>query len=555
MQKPDNPFSVTIEEIYHAFSTNENGLSGAAAKQGLDVYGENVLAESHKKTILSILLDQFKNLMIIVLLAAAIISAFLGEVSDAVIIFVVVLLNAVMGTVQESKAEAALEALKKMAAPSVNVIRDGKMLTVKAAMLVPGDVVVLAAGDHVPADMRLVSSASLKIDEAALTGESVPVEKNADAVCAESTPLAERVNMAYSGTSVTYGRGLGVVCYTGMRTEIGKIADALKAAKEGETPLQKRMNGLSKVLSIAVLAIAAVIFVIGVLTGRLIEDMFLVAVSLAVAAIPEGLATVVTLQMTMGVQRMSRRGAIIRKLPAVETLGSTNVICSDKTGTLTQNKMRVLKAFYSGTGKSDDALEPSEELLWLDRVFMLCNDTRIIREDGRDKLVGDPTETALFAFAAARLDYESANNGLPRLFEIPFDSERKLMSTVNGLNQAFLFVKGAPDALIERCTNISVGGEIFPLTEETKKEIYAANERFANEALRVLAAAYKPLETVPESADGLENELVFLGLAGMMDPPRPEVKEAVRICKSAGIRPCDDHRRPYRHGRCHCERS
>ncbi|MGI5848618.1 MAG: calcium-translocating P-type ATPase, PMCA-type [Christensenellales bacterium] len=537
MQKPIVPHTMKKGEIYQTFSTSHLGLSVLTAAQRLKTYGENVLEEGHKKTIVSIMLGQFKNLMIIVLLAAALISVFLGQVSDSAIIFAVVLLNAIMGTVQESKAEAALVALKKMSAPNVNVIRDEKTIIVKASSLVPGDAVVLAAGDYVPADLRLVSVASLKIEEAALTGESVPVEKNADAVLPEDTPIAERINMAYSGTSVTYGRGLGVVCETGMHTEIGKIAGALKAAKENETPLQKRMNALSKLLSIAVIIIAAIIFVIGLMTGRPAADMFLVAVSIAVAAIPEGLATVVTLQMTMGVQKMSCSGAIIRKLPAVETLGCTNVICSDKTGTLTQNKMRVLNVYYCDNEFDAENLSRSDELSLLDKTFILCSDTKVYFEDGEVKMIGDPTEIALYAFSANRLDADKIGKELERIREIPFDSERKLMSTINGRKDLFLFVKGAPDALIDRCTRISVNGKVILLSEERKNSLYAANERFANKALRVLAAAYKPLKTLPESLEGIENDLIFLGLAGMMDPPREEAKEAIRICKNAGIKP------------------
>ncbi|MDD5018109.1 MAG: calcium-translocating P-type ATPase, SERCA-type [Eubacteriales bacterium] len=535
MQKTIAPHGMKIGEVYDTLATSENGLSAEAAQQLLLSHGGNVLEEGKKRTLASIVLSQFKNLMIIVLLAAAAISAVLGEISDAVIIFVVILLNAVMGAVQESRAEAALDALKKMSAPGANVIRDNKTHFIKASALVPGDIVILEAGDFVPADIRLVSTASLKIEEAMLTGESVPVEKNADVLLSEDTPLAERVNMAYSGTNVTYGRGLGVVCYTGMQTEIGKIAGALKAAEEGDTPLQKRMNSLSKVLSVAVLAVAAVIFGIGISTGRSAMDMFFVAVSLAVAAIPEGLATVVTLQLTMGVQKMSRRGAIIRKLPAVETLGCTSVICSDKTGTLTQNKMSVLRVYYNNEEYDAEAAPPGEELSMLDKAFVLCNDTKTVIEDGEEKLVGDPTETALYAFSADRLG--SQIKEYPRVFEVPFDSERKLMSTVNGQTEYMLFVKGAPDELLRRCTKVSLHGEIIALTPQRRDDMLAANERMAGEALRVLAAAYKPLELKPQSAEGLESGLIFLGLAGMMDPPRPEAKEAVGVCRAAGMKP------------------
>ena len=545
MQNSGAPHAMGTGQIYDTFSTGQAGISPEEAQKRTNEFGRNVLEQGHKKTLFSIILAQFKNLMIIVLLAAAVISALLGEVSDAIIIFVVILLNAVMGTVQESKAEAALEALKKMAAPDATVLRGGAVATVKAADLVPGDVVLLEAGDYVPADLRLVSSASLKIEQATLTGESVPVEKDADAVLAADTPLAERDNMAYAGTSVTYGRGQGVVVGIGMDTQIGKIAGALSAAEDGETPLQKRMNALSKVLSIAVLAVAAVIFAVGLLTGRKAIDMFFVAVSLAVAAIPEGLATVVTLQLTMGVQKMSRRGAIIRKLPAVETLGSTTIICSDKTGTLTQNKMRVMRAYYNNEEYEAQDAAASDELDMLGRVFMLCNDTRETTEDGEEKLIGDPTETALFAFAAQQLNTAQTLHHYPRVFEVPFDSERKLMSTVNGSGDVVLYVKGAPDELLRRCSKISLRGEITALDDAQKQRILDANERFAGSALRVLGAAYKPLGAVPAKPDGLEEALIFIGLAGMMDPPRPEAGDAVRVCRGAGIRPVmitGDHR-------------
>jgi|AGTN01.2.fsa_nt_gi ATPase, P-type (transporting), HAD superfamily, subfamily IC/ATPase, P-type (transporting), HAD superfamily, subfamily IC len=533
----DLPYSMSKSALLEAFSTGERGLGAKEAQMRLETQGANVLEEGGKKTLLSIILSQFKNLMILVLLAAAVISALLSEVSDAVIIFAVILLNAGMGTVQESRAEAALEALKKLSAPGANVIRDGAVRAVKSAEVVPGDVVLLAAGDHVPADMRLISSASLRIDESMLTGESVPAEKSADSALPGDTPLAERVNMAYSGTSVVYGRGVGVVAATGMKTEIGKIAGALENAAEGETPLQKRMNSLSKTLSVMVLIIAAAIFGAGLLMKREMLDMFLVAVSLAVAAIPEGLATVVTLLLTMGVQKMSKNGAIIRKLPAVETLGSTSVICSDKTGTLTQNRMTVMKVVVNGVETDASGAAPSNELSLLERAFILCNDTQETAEGGEVKLTGDPTETALYAYAARRNEASSVIARYPRVFEVPFDSERKLMSTANGSDAYALYVKGAPDELILRCSHISLGGKILEMTPQRIKEIHEANAHMAIAALRVLAAAYKPLAGVPKSADGLESGLIFIGLAGMMDPPRAEVRDAVALCRSAGIRP------------------
>ncbi len=535
MTNHESPHNLNEKQIFAAYSTSRDGLTANEAAQRLASHGANVLKEGSKKTLASIIISQFKNLMILVLLAAAVVSAFLGEVPDAVIIFAVILLNAVMGTIQEARAEAALDALKKMAAPGANVIRGGATIFVKATDIVPGDIVLLEAGDYVPADIRLIETASLKIEEAPLTGESVPVEKNATAELADDAPLGDRINMAYSGTSVTYGRGTGVVCLTGMDTEIGKIASALGAAKESETPLQRRLNSLSKVLSIAVLAVAAVVFAVGLFTGRTAFDMFLVAVSLAVAAIPEGLATVVTLQLTMGVQKMSRNGAIVRKLPAVETLGGTSVICSDKTGTLTQNKMTVQKAYYNNAEYEAGSIEGSAELDLLDKAFILCNDTK--ESEGEKPLLGDPTETALYAFSATRQTPADVKKSLPRVYEIPFDSERKLMSTVNGAESPLLFVKGAPDELLARCTQIAQDGGVKPLTNELRKQVLDVNERFAQSALRVLGAAYKPLTAVPQSGDGLENDLIFIGLAGMIDPPREEASVAVAVCKQAGIKP------------------
>ena len=533
---PQSPYIAEAEEILRSLSSGKDGLSAQTAARRLLEFGKNEIEEGKKKSFIIILLEQLKNLMLIILLAAAFVSMFLGEVSDFIIIFAVVILNALMGAVQESRAASALEALKKMSAPTANVIRDAKAVTVKASELVPGDIVMLAAGDSVPADLRLISSALLKIDEAMLTGESHPVDKDAHVVLPEDTPLAERINMAYTGTNVTYGRGLGVVCNTGMNTVIGKIAEELKTAKESETPLQKRLNGLSKILTYSVLTVAAVVFTIGALSSRHYIEMFLVAVSLAVAAIPEGLATVVTLQMTMGVQKMSKRGAIVRRLPAVETLGCTSVICSDKTGTLTQNKMSVLRAYYNGAEYDARELPQCEELSLIDKVFLLCNDTKVAIENAKTEYIGDPTETALFAFAEQRLDVDLREEH-ERVLEIPFDSERKLMSTVNGKDSFVLYVKGAPDSLLERCTKISSGGRIEELTPQIRNRINAANENFARQALRVIGAAYKPLKDIPESIEGLECGLIFLGLAGMMDPPRPEAKEAVRICRDAGILP------------------
>ena len=528
----ESPFCIKSERVFEALGTRQEGLSQEEAARRLKAYGPNTLREGRKKTLLGIIISQFKNLMILVLLAAAVLSLVIGhDLADAIIIFAVIILNAVMGTIQEAKAEAALESLKKLSAPSARVIRDGQVATVPASELVVGDVVLLEAGDHVPADIRLTETASLRIEEAMLTGESVPAEKDAAAELSEQTPLAERVNMAYAGTNVTYGRGTGVVTGTGMQTEIGRIAGALMP-RRSQTPLQRRGRAVARAVHCRAGGGGGDIRV-GPVTGRDVLDMFMVAISLAVAAIPEGLATVVTLQLTMGVQKMSKNGAIVRKLPAVETLGSTSVICSDKTGTLTQNRMTVKRAYNNFEAYEADAVPPCPERELLDKVFALCNDTKVADEGGEENLIGDPTETGLYAFSAPRVDIPS----WPRFYEIPFDSERKLMSTVNGRETLELLVKGAPDELIARCSRVMAGGEIRPLGDDDKRRLLDANEDFARQALRVLGAAYKPLQSVPLSDEGLEEDLIFVGLAGMMDPPRPEAAEAVALCRQAGIKP------------------
>ena len=501
------------------------GLTGAEAAERLARDGENKLETGKKRTLLDIFLSQFKDFMIWVLIAAAVISAVLSEPVDAAIIAIVVILNAVMGTVQESRAEAALEALQEMAAPYAKVMRDGAVVKIPAAQLVVGDIVVLEAGDSIPADLRLLESGSLKVEESALTGESVPVEKDAAAQIAADAPLGDRINMAYMGTAATYGRGTGVVIGTGMNTEMGKIAHQLTNAGQETTPLQQNLNKLSNLLSYAVIGIAAVIFVVGMLRSHPWNESFLTAVSLAVAAIPEGMVAVVTIVLAMGMQRMAGQGAIIRRLPAVETLGSTDVICSDKTGTLTLNRMTVMQTW---TGDAPAA--------WLYEAMLHCNDSQA--GDG-NTFVGDPTETAL-------LDY-LVKNGIStvedvkarvRVGEIPFDSDRKLSTVVIDLGNGKkrVLVKGAPDVMAERCIKrVGVNG-IEPLTE--RELIENANEGMARMALRVLAFGYKDVDEVDTSdVEGTESGLTFCGLVGMIDPPRDEARQAVAECRDAGILP------------------
>lgn len=502
----------------------KHGLTSSQAKTRLAEHGPNQFVLGEKKTVFSILLAQFGNMMIWVLIAAAVISGLVGEWVDASIILVVVILNAILGTIQESRAEAALDALKEMAAPTAHVLRDGIPQQIAASELVAGDLVLLEAGDSIPADLRLIQSIALKVEESALTGESVPVEKSTKALDAEDVPLGDMHNMAFMGTTVTYGRGCGLVVATGMDTQMGSIAHQLASTKKEITPLQSKLNQISQMLSIGVVAIAAVIFGIGLALGNQPLTMFLTAVSLAVAAIPEGLVAVVTIVLAIGMARMASRGAIIRRLPAVETLGSTQIICSDKTGTLTQNRMTVQEIWTK------------EEALLLDAMAH-CNDSKL--GEG-DQLIGDPTETALIdhVLKVGSWSPEGINSRM-RVGEVPFDAERKLstvaISHPSGEGMR-IFVKGAPDVLLSRCA--SEGLEATSLDAQRITEIEQANEDMAGQALRVLAFGYKDVHEADFSdALAVESELRFIGLVGMMDPARPEVKEAITLCRKAGILP------------------
>ena len=534
----------SIEDVLKEQNSSEQGLTSSDAEKRLQQYGKNKLKEGKKASLFERFMKELADPMIIILIVAAAISGvtafYEGEsFTDVIIILAVVIINAVLGVVQESKAEAAIEALQEIAAATSKVLRDGKVVTLRSEDLVPGDVGLLEAGDAVPADGRIIESASMKIEEAALTGESVPVNKivsilNLDGE--KDVPLGDRKNMMYMGSTVVYGRGKAVITGTGMNTEMGKIADALANAKDEETPLQLKLNQLSKILTVLVVGICIVIFAVGLLraaispegiTGDTFLDSFMIAVSLAVAAIPEGLAAVVTIVLSIGVTNMSKRNAIIRKLTAVETLGCTQIICSDKTGTLTQNKMTVVE--HAG----DDEKE-------LEIAMALCSDAEL--DPDTNDAVGEPTECALVN--------DANKNGLPktalkeeyvRVGEAPFDSMRKMMSTVHETkdHRFIQFTKGAPDEVLKRCTKALIGGKVIPMTEEIRNSVLKSNKEMADKALRVLCGAKREWEAMPSSTEPefLEADLTYLGLSGMIDPVRPEVKAAIVECREAGIRP------------------
>ena len=497
-----------------------------------------------KKSLIVKFLEQFKDFMIIVLIIAAIVSGIVGilegeGITDTIIILIVVIINAIIGVAQENKAEKSLEALQKLSAHASKVIRNGKMIVIPSRELVPGDVVVLETGDYVPADLRIIEAVNLKSQESALTGESVPVEKIIDTIN-EEVGIGDRTNMLFSSSLITYGRGKGIVVETGMNTEVGKIAEIINSSEEGTTPLQEKLNKLGKILGIAALAICVVIFIIGLLYGKEPIHMFMTAVSLAVAAIPEGLAAVSTIVLAIGVQRMVKKNAIVKRLPAVETLGSASVICSDKTGTLTQNKMTVQKIYVDNKLMDMENIKFVESKSDLESLIynaMLCNDTKV---GANNELAGDPTETALVDMGM-NLDIDIDKIfSIDRLNEIPFDSSRKLMTTVHKIdNEYIVYTKGGVDELLKNCTSYIINGKIEKDLEEFKKSIYENNESMAKNALRVLAFGYKKIKKLPESKEEiekLESDLIFVGMVGMIDPPREEAKKAVEKCKSAGIK-------------------
>lgn len=528
------------DETLEALQSSREGLSTAEAQKRLDEYGHNELEEGQKRGLLAKFLDQFKDLMIIILLVAAALSVITEGtegLTDALIILAVVILNAAFGVYQEGQAEAAIEALKDMSSQIARVRRDGHVVEIDSRELVPGDIVMLEAGDVVPADMRLLEAASLKIEEAALTGESVPVDKDLSVDVAADAGIGDRVNMAYQNSNVTYGRGSGVVVNTGMYTEVGKIADMLANADETDTPLKQNLNQLSKVLTYLVVGIAIITFIVGVFVrGDAPLEGLMTSVALAVAAIPEGLPAIVTIVLSMGTTTLAKRNSIVRKLPAVETLGSTEIIASDKTGTLTMNQMTVEKVYTNGQLQSS-ASEIAKDNNTL-RIMNFANDTKI---DPNGKLIGDPTETALVQFGLDHsFDVREALKEEPRVAELPFDSERKLMSTIHkeADGKYFVAVKGAPDQLLKRVTRIEESGHVREITADEKKAILAVNKELAQKALRVLMMAYKYVSEIPTlESEIVESDLIFSGLVGMIDPERPEAAKAVAVAKEAGIRP------------------
>lgn len=515
----------------------KTGLTNEEVAARIEKYGENKLREKKKKSMLRRFFEQFCDVMIIILIIAAVISFVIAcvekkpkEFFEPALILLIVVLNAMMGVIQESKAEKALDALKNMSAPHARVIRDGKEKVIGASELVPGDIILLEAGDFVPADARLLHTVSLKSEESALTGESVPAEKDANAEVKNNAPLGDRANMVFSGCSITYGTAVAVVTATGMDTEMGKIANLLSGETESQTPLQKKLSTLGKYLGFVALAACGIIFVVGLISKMPVLNIFMTSVSLAVSAIPEGLPAIVTIVLSIGVQRMVKKNAIIRRLPAVETLGSASIICSDKTGTLTMNRMTLVKAYVDGNVESEDiSSDNTDSVKKLLSYATLCCDASVTFNEGKEVHIGDPTETAIVVAAYKNgLTKEELNENSPRIAELPFDSDRKLMSTVNVIDgKKIVIVKGAVDVMESRCIN----GDFVKA-----KEI---NEQMSSSALRVLAVAYKEIEEVPENvtSEELENGLTFMGLVGMIDPPRPEAKAAVAVCREAGIKP------------------
>ncbi len=546
-------YNQEINEIISSLVTDpDSGLSGEEVKRRLTEYGYNQIASGKRKSFARMFFEQFRSFMIIILLIAAAISGVVGVMEgegllDTFVILGILILNAFVGAFQERKAETSLEALKNLATPLTKVLRDGAVREVPTRELVPGDIVILETGSVVPADLRLTEAVNLKVQESALTGESVPVDKSSEALKGVDIALGDRINMAFSSGMVTYGRGRGVVVATGMKTEVGRIAGMLQETADTETPMSRRLEQLGKVLGTVALIICAVIFIVGVLYGNSIMSMFMTAVSLAVAAIPEGLPAVSTVVLAIGVQRMVRKNAIIRTLPSVETLGSATVICSDKTGTLTQNKMTVVEAYVNHKrdviNRAAPATVLNDEENRLLSISVLCADARIrTNEDGKFEFTGDPTETALLDFGILyNMHKDAAEKNFPRVAEIPFDSERKRMTTVNRLsdNGTRVNVKGGLEEVLSVCDKIIILGEVRSITNEDLEKIRNANESMANSALRVLAMAYKDLPEPPQNVHigELENRLIFIGMLGMIDPARPEVIEAVSKCNTAGIRP------------------
>ncbi len=540
-----------LNEVYQILDTSPEGLSSGGSAERLDKYGFNVLKEIKKKTVFMMFLDQFKDFMIMVLIAAAVVSGIIGELVDTIAIIVIVILNAIIGFVQEYRAEKAMKALKAMSAPSALALRDNNFVNIPASELVPGDIVMLEAGRIVPADMRLTEAARLKIEEAALTGESIPVEKSNESLSEESIPVGDRINMAFKGTTVSYGRGTGIVTSTGMQTELGKIATLIQEAEEVKTPLQKRLAKFGQRLGIIVLAICAIVFITGLMRGEAALLMFLTAISLAVAAIPEALPAVVTISLAIGAKKMVRQNALVRKLPAVETLGSVTYICSDKTGTLTMNRMTVEEIYINGEivkgseiimqdSESETGYIESKDSLSMFMTSMAVSNDAVMDKEG--SVIGDPTEIALFEIAQKNgFDKTGLEKQFQRIAEIPFDSDRKCMTTFHRTSDGRIisFTKGALESILEKSSDVYSEKDVTNIDEEMRNSIIDSNRKMANDGLRTLALAMRQWDVLPDdiSPEIAENNLIFLGVAGLLDPPREEAKEAVSVCKTAGIKP------------------
>lgn len=554
-------YNKQTDEVFKELNSSKNGLSTEIASKNLEQFGKNELKKEEKKPFIKKLADQFLDPMIIILIIASIVSAFVGEVVDAGIIIAIVVVNAILSLYQEGKAEEAIAALQKMSSPKAKVVRNGQQMEIDSTELVPGDYVILETGDIIPADLRLVESKNLKIDESSLTGESVPVEKHADVVYEDKMEIGDRENLAYSSTIVSYGRGSGIVVETGSHTEIGRIATSIATVDREQTPLQKKLAGLSKTLGILVVIVCIVVLGVGLLYKHEFLEMFMTAISLAVAAVPEGLPAIVTIVLSLGMSKMAEKNAIVKKLLAVETLGTTTVICSDKTGTLTQNEMTVTKAYVGGNflDVSGTGYEPVGEitrdgekvdfnsikdLKLLSSIAALTNDAKLITtNDNIYSIIGDPTEGALVTFAEKQgLDSEDMNKKYERIAEIPFDSTRKMMSTFHeNLTNAKVssLTKGAPDIILSKCKYYLENGEVKELNDAKREEIMSANSSFATKALRVLAYSYRDYDSLPENltSENIEENMIFVGLTGMIDPARPEVIGAIAECKTAGIIP------------------
>lgn len=547
----------SLNEVIKKHNSDPNrGLTSDEAKQRLEKFGPNVIESSNKKSLAKKIIEQIADPMVILLVLASIVSAFTGDTVEAVIIIAIVVINAIMSIIQEGRAEDSVAALQKMSSPEATIIRDGGRKKVKAEELVPGDIVIIETGDIIPADMRLLESSNLQIDESSLTGESVAVEKDSKVEFDSEVGIGDRDNFAFSSSIVTYGHGKGLVTATGSETEIGKIATSLESVEAKDTPLQKQLKKLSKLLAILVVIVCILVFVVGYFRSNMdMLENFMVAVSLAVAAIPEGLTAVVTIVLSIGMNRMAERKAIVKNLLSVETLGSTTVICSDKTGTLTQNEMTITKVYTNGDEfevegsgyepKGDirdskgEVINDHDQIKLLMTIASLCNDANLIRENDTYKITGDPTEGAMLTFSEKwNINQENLNEKHPRLEEIPFDSTRKMMTTFHEMDgKNYGYTKGAPDVVIDKCSKTLVNGEIVDFTDDLKKKALEVNTSLASQALRVMAYSFKPMETLDTeiTSENIEHDMVFVGLTGMIDPPRPEAKAAVKECHASGI--------------------